>query len=79
MSIRKIIADQIDQSRSAIAARGWDAARYVRHYVSEDDRNSLSNNSIKGVPPHIARTRKLVINEVEIRALEVLGPEGEKS
>lgn len=76
--MRQEIQDQIEVSREKIAGRGWDHTRYVRHYVSDDDLLALAEEMVKGVPPHIARTKRMTIDGVEVRALEVMPRATEK-
>lgn len=49
------------------------------HYVTPEDREALMRDLgriDRSVPPHIARTmKKLEVDGVEVRAIEVLGPE----
>ena len=72
MGIADRVRSEIQRSRELISGRGWDASRYGRHYVSAEDLSALAQEMVKGVPPHIARTRKISVDGVEVRSYDVV-------
>ncbi len=83
MSTTSRIARQIDESRERLMLQGLEKT-YARHYVTPEDYlaavEEMGDIRMKKVPPHIARAaiKSLKIHDTEVRALEVLGPEGKK-